>query len=128
MPSVPPAQALKRPGDLTGARLVGRVLNNWSHLPDLQFRALLRMAHTALDDPNGTYAAATYWGGHESIARTWRTPYPDGDSDDDKRRRRNILNEVRRVMRALEQAGAVKALSDGQPVRLGHAQRYLITV
>ena len=105
------------------------MLDNWSHLPDLQFRALLRMAHTALDTygKNGE-PPARYYGGHEWIARTWRAPYPDGDSDDEKRKRRNVLNEVRRAMRALETAGAVKALDDGQQVRLGHAQAYLLTL
>lgn len=101
--------------------------DHWSHLPDLQFRALGRMALTALDQPNGDVPAATYFGGHERIAQAWRSPWPEGDDEESKRKRRNLLNDVRKVIRALEGAGAVKPLDTGT-VRLGHSQRYLLTI
>jgi hypothetical protein len=85
------------------------------------------MAHTALDtrSPAGL-EPAQYWGGYERIARTWRSPWPDEDTPEDAKRRRTILNEVRKALRALEAQGAVKAV--GPPPVPGRAQAYALTL
>lgn len=103
------------------------MLDNWSHLPDLQFRALLRMAHTALDtrSPDGD-PPCQYFGTYRRIARTWRPGWPDDGEPDAAKRRRTILNEVRKALRALETAGAIKPT--GPPPVPGHAQAYLLTL
>jgi len=107
--------------------MVGRVLDHWSHLPDLQFRALLRMAHTALDTPSPDgKPPAQYHGGYERIARTWRPGWPDDDEPEAAKRRRTILNEVRKSLRALETAGALKPI--GLPPVPGRSQAYLLTL
>jgi hypothetical protein len=125
--AIPPAQGRKRPGDLTGATLVGLVLDNWSHLPDLQFRALMRMAHTALDtrSPEGK-PPCQYFGTYRLIAQTWRPGWPGDGEPDAAKKRRSILNEVRKALRALETAGAVKPI--GPPPVPGHPQEYLLTL
>jgi hypothetical protein len=86
------------------------------------------MALTVLDEPHDGTPAATYWGGAERIARTWQQPFPEGDTDEARKRRKNLLNEVRKVMRALESAGAVKVVDTGKPPGPGHAQTFVLTV
>lgn len=85
------------------------------------------MAHTALDAPSPDgKPPAQYRGGYERIARTWRPEWPDDSDPDAAKRRRTILNEVRKSLRALEAAGAIKPI--GPPPVPGHAQEYLLTL
>lgn len=56
-----------------GAHLVTLVLTHWTHLNDRAFRLLVRMAHTALDKPNGEIPAGVYFGGRDLLAMTLRT-------------------------------------------------------
>lgn len=87
------------------------------------------MALTALDDPTPDHPAATYWAGYERIAGAWRTPFPDDDgTPETRKRRKNILNEVRKTMRALEAAGAVKVVDTGRLPCPGHAQTFRLTI
>ena len=128
MSAVTPA-ALQKPGGVTGARLAGQVLNRWRELPELQYRALMCMALTALDDPSDDRPAATYWGGYERIAGVWRSPFPEDDgTPGTRKKRKNILNEVRKVMRALEAAGAVKVVDTGKLPCPGNAQTFKLMV
>ena len=89
------------------------------------------MALTSLDDPTREHPAATYWGGHERIARTYRT-WPDDDSphppEERARRRRNILREVRRAIEGLEAAGAVKVADPSRITAPGISQAYALTL
>jgi hypothetical protein len=117
------------PGGVTGARLAGQVLYHWRELPELQHRALMCMALTALDDPTPEYPAATYFGGYERIAGTWRSPFPaDDGTPETRKKRKNILNEVRKVMRALEKAGAVKVVDTGKLPCPGNAQTFRLVI
>lgn len=117
------------PGGITGARLVSQVLYHWRELPELQYRTLMCMALTALDDPTERYPAATYWAGYERIAGIWRSPFPEDDGTPEvRKKRKNILNEVRKVMRALETAGAVKVVDTGKLPCPGNAQTFKLTV
>ena len=113
---------------MIGGRLVSLVVDRWHHLPDLQYRTLICMAATALDVPKTGKPAETYWGGHERIARSWRQPYPDGNTDKDCQRRANVLRDVRRACRALVDAKAIEIVETDQTVRIGHAQVYRLTL
>jgi hypothetical protein len=87
------------------------------------------MALTALDDPTPEYPAATYFGGYERIAGVWRSPFPGDDGTPEARKKRkNILNEVRKVMRALEVAGAVKVVDTGKLPCPGNAQTFKLVI
>jgi hypothetical protein len=112
-----------------GARLVGLVLLCWTDLPERQFRILLRMAYTALDAPSkdGT-PVEMYWGGHEPLAMTLRGRYPDGDGEQARKARANLLRHVRTEVAALRKAGACEVVDTGKVVRQGHAQTYLLTL
>lgn len=120
-----PAEKL---GGVTGARLVGKVLDRWSHLPDYHFRAIVRMALRALDDPTPEHPAATYWGGREAIARCWPQPFPDGDSAEDERRRASILNTVSVVCRELRFEGAIEVIKGPRAPGPGKRQAFLLTL
>jgi hypothetical protein len=111
-----------------GATLVSMVLDRWSHLPEPQYRTLLRMALTALDEPSGGKPPAQYWGGNERIARIWRQPFPEGDSDEEERRRKSTLKNVQKAIHALIKEGAIEIIDTGRPVRSGHAQVYRLTL
>lgn len=111
-----------------GATLVGLVLDRWAYLPELHYRALLRMALTVLDYPDGDRPAATYWGGRELLARTWRQPYPDGDAADDQRRRRSVLHEVTVVCRDLCGEHAIEVVRGNRLPGPGRRQVYRLTV
>lgn len=118
----------KNPGGVTGARLVGKVLDRWSHLPDYHFRALVRMAHRSLDDPTPEHPAATYWGGREYIARCWPQPFPASDSPEDGRRRASILNTVSVVCRELRFEGAIEVIKGPRAPGPGKRQVFLLTL
>jgi hypothetical protein len=112
-----------------GATLVSYVLDRWRHLPERQYRALLCMAVVALDKTSKDgKAPGLYFGGHERIARTWRQPYPDDDTDEARKRREDILHEVRKTCRALREAKAIEIVDTGEPVRDGQAQTYRLTL
>lgn len=106
-----------------GAGLVALVLTRWTHLPDQQWRVLVRMAHTALDQPRDGQPAATYYGGHELLARTLRREYPPPGKARD-----NVLRDVRRIAAGLAAAGAIKPIDTGQPIRQGNGRTYLLTL
>lgn len=55
-----------------GARLVSQVLARWTHVSDRAFRVLVRMALTALDEPNNGTPASVYFGGRDLLAMTLR--------------------------------------------------------
>jgi hypothetical protein len=55
-----------------GATLPKLALYDWRDLPEPQRKALMCMALTALDEAKEDTPAATYWGGHERIARSYR--------------------------------------------------------
>lgn len=86
------------------------------------------MALTALDDPTEKHRAALYWGGRELIARTWRWPWPEGDSEDDQRRRRTILHEVTVVCRELRLEGAIEAAAGARSPQPGVRQVFHLTL
>jgi hypothetical protein len=111
-----------------GAQLVAQALAYWADLPDRQFRILVRMALTALDSPDDGKAAATYFGGHELLARALGCPYPDGDSDEARKARATVLRHVRGEVAALRKAGACTVVDTGRAVRHGHSQTYLLTL
>ena len=128
MPTVPRGPALKRPGDLTGARLVGKVYARWAHLPDYHFRALGRMALRSLDDPTPLYPAATYWGGREYLARCWPQPFPEGDTPEDETRRKSILHKVSLIWRQLRAEGACEIVKGDRLPGPGLRQTFLLTL
>lgn len=82
-----------------GARLVTLVLMRWAQLGDAEFRLLVRMAHTALDERSGSTPAATYFGGHELLAATMRS---QGGS------LATTLRRVRKAITNLVEAGAIE--------------------
>jgi len=86
------------------------------------------MALTALDDRTERHPAATYWGGRELIARSWRWPWPDGGTDDDARKRRTILHEVTVVCRDLRSDGAIEIVKGDRPAGPGRRQTFLLTL
>lgn len=117
---------------MTGARLAGLVLDRWRHLPELQYRPLLKMALTALDKPKDDKPAETYWAGHRRLAETYRTWPPDDSTHDPRERERLRLQLTRRVTEQIRHglipAGAIEIIDTGELVRLGHAQVYRLTL
>jgi hypothetical protein len=136
---IPLLSAPSLPGeeDAIGASLAKLVLYDWRDLPELEHKALMVMALTALDEPTGEHPAATYWGGHLRIAQSYRT-WPDDDSRDRSgvphapkaraRLRRNILREVRRAVDGLEARGAVKVADPSRATAPGVSQAYVLTL
>lgn len=88
-----------------GATNVGEVLAWWTHLPDSPFRALLRMAHTSLDNPSGDTPAKLYFGGHKLIADTLRAGSRGGSAD-------TRMRQARRAVQDLIEAGAIRRVSE----------------
>lgn len=99
-----------------GARLVTVVLMRWTNLSDIEFRVLVRMAHTALDERSGAIPAATYFGGHELLAATLKS---EGGKAGTLERR------VRKAVTGLVAAGAVERVNRG---RSGVNQVYRLTL
>jgi hypothetical protein len=108
---------------MMGAALVGEVLARWTHLPDRQFRVLLRMAHTALDYPNGEYPARLYFGGHDLRAMSLRSPYPEGDDKDAIKAHGTLHRHVRSAVAGLVASGAIQRRGTAY---LGHQQEYWV--
>jgi hypothetical protein len=92
------------------------VLMRWAQLGDAEFRLLVRMAHTALDERSGGNPAATYFGGHELLAATMRT---DGGSAS------TVLRRVRKAITNLTAAGAIERVG---AARSGNNQVYRLTL
>lgn len=99
-----------------GARLVTLVLMRWAQLGDAEFRLLVRMAHTALDERSDGRPAATYFGGHELLAATMRS---DGGSMS------TVLRRVRKAITNLSAAGAIERVGSA---RSGNNQVYRLTL
>lgn len=104
--------------------MVKRVIEKWAVLPHPQWRVLVTMAVTALDDPNGDNPAAMYWGGHARLALALGYAYPMEETAQAAKTRRNSRKNVGRIIDALVVAGALEVAPDGEAVRLGHAQMY----
>jgi hypothetical protein len=100
---------------VVGARLVTFVLMRWTHLADTEFRLLVRMAHTALDERRGATPAATYFGGHGLLVSTLRV-HSDPNT---------ALRRVRRAIAGLVAAGAVERVN---AARSGFNQVYRLTL
>lgn len=82
-----------------GARLVTLVLMRWANIGDAEFRLLVRMAHTAMDERTPTAPAATYFGGHELLAATLRS---EGGNE------ATVLRRVRKAITKLVELGAIE--------------------
>lgn len=108
--------------------MLGKVFTRWVHLPEPHFRALSRMALMALDQPNDQYPAALYWGGRELIARCWPQPFPDGDSEEDRKRRKIILTTVTTVCGELRAEGAIEVADPARVPGPGRRQVFLLTL
>lgn len=111
-----------------GAQLVGLVLSKWTHLNDTDFRILLRMALTALDEESEGRPAHLYFGGHEFLASALRRPFPAGDSEQARKGRQNVLRDVRRSVKGLVDQGAIEVVDTGKAVRQGVAKTYRLTL
>ncbi|MDX3868016.1 hypothetical protein [Streptomyces europaeiscabiei] len=111
-----------------GAQLVGLVLSRWKHLNDTDFRILIRMALTALDQEKDGHPPHLYFGGHEFLAMALRRPFPEGDSEQSRKARQNILRDVRRSVKGLVDQGAIEVVDTGRAVRQGVAKTYRLTL
>jgi hypothetical protein len=107
-----------------GATLVKRVIEDWSHLPHTQWRALVVMANTALDEPTAKHPAAVYWRGHGYLALALGYQYPPGETQAAMKTRRNSRKQVGTNVDGLTDAGAIEIVWSDRAVRLGHAQAY----
>lgn len=87
-----------------GANLVMQVFASWTHLSDRAFRVLVRMAVTALDNPNKGQPAGIYHGGRDLLAMSLRS---DKGSADTRYR------AVKRAVAELTEAGAIEHLKTG---------------
>lgn len=90
-----------------GARLVTLVLMRWPHVSDRAFRVLVRMAHTALDEPGQGTPAHLYFGGRDLLADVLRS---DGDRD-------TVYRTVKRAIAELVEAGAIERVAAGRAGR-----------
>jgi hypothetical protein len=100
-----------------GANLVTQVLMRWTHLNDRAFRLLVRMAHTALDKPNGVIPAKTYFGGRDLLAMTLRAER-GGNPE-------SVYRAVKRGIADLIDGGAIERTS---AARSGNNGVYLLTL
>lgn len=92
-----------------GSRLVSLVLARWTHVSDRAFRVLVRMAHTALDEPKDGQPAGLYFGGRDLLAMTLRNER--GGKPD------SLARSVRYALDELIEAGAIKRLHHGRAGR-----------
>lgn len=100
-----------------GAQLVAAVLANWTHVSDIEFRILVRMALTALDHPKGDKPAALYFGGRDALALALRRPFPTGDDEASEKARQNIYRDVRRAVTSLIKQGAIECVGEARAGR-----------
>lgn len=102
-----------------GARNVIAVYRQFPHLPYSHRVALVWIAVQSLDTDNRRQRARVYYGGHAALAWAMGTTPQDQDPTPTQ------LREVRRVMRALVDAGALKVESHAY----GQANaRYLLNI
>lgn len=96
-----------------GARLVSLALARWSHVSDRAFRALIRMANTALDEANNGTPGGVYFGGHDLLAMTMRRE--NGGSTD------SAVRTARRAVAELVAEGVIERVNRA---RSGEKQVY----
>lgn len=105
-----------------GAQLVGLVLANHSSLSDRAFRLAVRMAHSALDTPNGKgQPAGVYFGGWELLALTLGRKPEELDKNHSPKTWARAKETVRRATQELVRAGIVEPLG---PAYSGRRQAY----
>lgn len=103
-------------GGLVGSRLVSLVLARWTHVSDRAFRVLVRMAHTALDEPSNGQPSELYFGGRELLLMTLRD---EGGSQETRYR------ALKRIIAELIDAGAIERVQAG---RAGRNAVYKLTL
>jgi hypothetical protein len=98
-----------------GARLMSLVLSRWTFVSSRAFRVLVRMAHTALDEPSPKQSAGMYFGGRDLLALTL-SEYEDS----------NPRARYRTVSRALAELVEVGAIERSGIARAGQNQVYVL--
>ncbi|MBM0275350.1 hypothetical protein [Micromonospora tarensis] len=93
-----------------GARLVSLVLARWTHLPDRAFRVVVKMAHTALDEPSEGKPAAIYFAGRDPLIAVLRSER-GGDRDTLDRTLKRAIGDLIKDM-AVERVSAGRAGSN----------------
>ncbi|MGW9196075.1 hypothetical protein [Micromonospora chersina] len=88
-----------------GARLVSLALVRWSYVSDRAFRVLVRMALTALDEPQNGQPAGLYFGGQDLLALSLRNCGG---------KRESVLRSVRLAVDELIAEGAVERTKQGR--------------
>lgn len=99
-----------------GSRLVSLVLARWTHVSDRAFRVLVRMAHTALDEPSNGQPSELYFGGRELLLMTLRD---EGGSQETRYR------ALKRIIAELIDEGAIERAQAG---RAGRNAVYKLTL
>lgn len=99
-----------------GAQLVSEVLTRWTHVPDRAFRVLVRMALTALDQPQNGQPAGVYFGGRELLDSAMR---PTRGTPETRYR------DLKRAVAELVAAGAIERVGGAGP---RHNQVYRLTL
>ena len=130
MPSFCHSPALKRPCDLTGGRLVKRVVTHWTGLSHAEWRVLVTMCATALDDydPRSGTDPALYFGGYEHLARSLGYDWPEGRDRESEIRRKGILRNIRRYVDKLASVKAIELVDPAQKAYRGHALEFRVRV
>jgi hypothetical protein len=100
-----------------GARLVSQVLARWTHVSDRAFRILVRMALSALDEPQEGKPARVYFAGRDPLADVLRNER-GGDRQ----------TAYRTVKRAIAELIAEKAIERTDAGRSGHNAVYKLTL
>jgi hypothetical protein len=111
-----------------GIQLANVVSVTWAHLPERQYKILMRMALTALDSPNERgQPPRVFWGGWEPLSLALARDVPDEDDprDEAQKRRRRLCREVSEITSALVSAGAIKPQ---EWARKGHQQTWKLTL
>lgn len=130
MPTRSPVSVALKRGDLTGGRLVKRAVSHWPGLSHAEWRALVTMCATALDDPDpktGT-EAGLYFGGYENLARSLGYDWPEGRDRESEVRRKGILRNIRRYVEKLATVKAIERADPDQKAYRGHALVFTIKV
>ena len=100
-----------------GASLVSLVLARWTHLSDRAFRVVVKMAHTALDEPSDGKPAAIYFAGRDPLVDVLRNER-GGD-------RETAYRTVKRAIAELLADNAIERVSAG---RAGKNAVYRLTL
>ncbi|HEY9354222.1 MAG TPA: hypothetical protein VIP28_13260 [Nocardioides sp.] len=94
-----------------GAGNVKLVYVNWGHLPDRAFRLLAFMALTSVDRED----QPTYYGGRRSLALSGLgrpVPNPHDDSPEVEKARNAVYQDVKKQIRILTDAKAIRRIND----------------